>query len=245
MPEQRICSKGGCRPKRFAKMFSVYNCIALGLCSYSIECSLEDFSILCFLHFHAFTIFLENCNLTGFPITSPEDKFPEHFFLSPFPWCLPGSVDGPSGTLKGRRWNAFGSTRNNKRKRGFRSHDFVFWTNKCAGCVCVCDQNERVFFFDELYVSRRLLVNVDWNHLPQDLLAHSSDPKKPASKRVLLNSIQMQEITSGLTAHASLARHSPSGVYFAAKALLTKKFVWVLPWTIWILYSPITSLRIL
>ena len=46
-----------------------------------------------------------------------------------------------------------------------------------------------------------------------------------ASKRASLNSVQMPEITSGLIAHPSLARPSPSEVYFVAMALHTKKLV--------------------
>ena len=79
-------------PTKISKnSFSLYslNCIALGLCSCSIQGTLE-----------AFSISWEHCDLKGFPITPPGASS-QNIFLKPLPLVPPGVCEtDPPGHSK-------------------------------------------------------------------------------------------------------------------------------------------------
>ena len=76
----------------------VLNCIALGLCSYSIQGPLEALSILCFPRFHAFTT-LGHCDLPGFPIKYLGASS-QNILIEPPPLAPPGVDDGTNSTRR-------------------------------------------------------------------------------------------------------------------------------------------------
>ena len=107
--KNRICSS-------WSVSFSVYslNCIALGLCSSSVQTLPEAFSILCFLRFHARTI-LGHCNSTGFPITTPAASS-QNILLGPLPLgASRGLQTDPPG--RSRVDDGTDSTRHTQRKK--------------------------------------------------------------------------------------------------------------------------------